>query len=79
MLKEYQDAARKAERQKLLASFMPAVTGMVLSLTLVFVSQYTNLFSPISSWFASSNFTKQSVQSDSDYSSFKNTRYKNKS
>jgi len=54
MLKEYQDAARKEERQKLLMSFMPAVAGIVLSLSLVFISKYTNLFSLITSWFVSS-------------------------
>lgn len=59
MLREYQDAARKEQRKKLLANFMPAITGMVLSLTLVFVSQYTNLFPPISSWFVSSDVTEQ--------------------
>ncbi len=51
MFKEYQDAARKEERQKLLVSLMPAVAGIVLSLTLFFISQYTNLFSLITSWF----------------------------
>ena len=54
MLKEYQDAARKEERQKLLMSFMPAIAGIVLSLTLFFVSQYTKLFSLVFSWFISS-------------------------
>jgi len=54
MLKEYQDAARKEERQKLVMSLMPAIAGIVLSLTLVFISQYTNLFSLIISWFVSS-------------------------
>ena len=37
MLKEFQDAARRAERQKLLASFMPAIAGVVLFVTMVFV------------------------------------------
>ncbi len=37
MLKEFQDAARKAERQKLLVSFMPAIAGVVLFLTLIFI------------------------------------------
>jgi|LGOV01.1.fsa_nt_gb hypothetical protein len=54
MFKEYQDAARKEERQKLLMSFMPAVAGIVLSLSLAFIAQYTNLFSLMTSWFVSS-------------------------
>lgn len=39
MLKEYQDAAKKIERQRILASFIPAVTVIAVFLTLVFVFQ----------------------------------------
>ncbi len=53
MLKEYQDAAQKEERQKILMGFMPAVAGITLSLTLIFIAQYTKLFSLITSWYIS--------------------------
>ena len=49
MLKDYQDAAKKIERKEKLNSFMLVIAGMIFSAILVFVTQYTNLFSPISS------------------------------
>lgn len=44
MLKEFQDAAQIAERKEKLNTLLPAIAGMIFTLTLILATLYVTIF-----------------------------------